>query len=245
MLKYGSRGSEAVDLKRELNRLGFGLNNAPRIGLAAMFAIKKFQNENNLIADGEVDGITVKEIRSKLYAQNKAPVIAPELDNVISFPQPAEEVEAEPFKDYPRGKHFTYWDFINPDDIYTVENGIPEEYWGNIQEVIDRLDKVQDFYPENKLIIRSGFRSEEYNKAIRGASDSQHLYGKAMDIYFVNRIINTYTLARELMRGELKGLFTGYGLGSNTNLHVDIRENKAFWWYKFKSWDQWKHYQNR
>ena len=77
-----------------------------------------------------------------------------------------------------------------------------------------------------------------------GAKNSQHLYGKAVDIYVQNREIACSDLANIIyFDEELRTLFSGYGLGSDTNVHLDIRDKKdktkpTIWWHGKKSWKE-------
>jgi uncharacterized protein YcbK (DUF882 family) len=71
-------------------------------------------------------------------------------------------------------------------------------------------------------IISSGRRCPDHNKEVGGGPQSQHLYGKAADIY-VDDPENVYS--------ELCKLFPdhfGFGLYPN-RVHVDIRIKKARW----------------
>ena len=50
------------------------------------------------------------------------------------------------------------------------------------EELVDVLQKIRDNY--NKPVnINSAYRSVEYNKEIRGSSNSQHCKGTAADIW--------------------------------------------------------------
>lgn len=52
----------------------------------------------------------------------------------------------------------------------------------NMEKLIDRvLDPIRSLYGK-PITVNSGFRSESLNKAVKGAKNSQHLFGMAADI---------------------------------------------------------------
>lgn len=73
------------------------------------------------------------------------------------------------------------------------------------------------------LIINSGYRSEAHNRAVGGATNSQHRLGKAFDI----RI--TDALSRETIHKAARA--SGFkGIGDyDTFVHIDTRETPAYW----------------
>jgi len=73
------------------------------------------------------------------------------------------------------------------------------------------------------VTITSGYRTPEYNAKVGGVSDSQHLYGKAVDIKIAG--VDPYTVA---MMGRKVG-FTGIGV-YNTFTHLDVREGAFTAW---------------
>ena len=68
------------------------------------------------------------------------------------------------------------------------------------------------------IIITSGYRCPKHNKEVGGVSNSQHLYGNAIDIK-----IKTYSPAQVAKLAEECG-FTWTKVYS-TWTHIDIREN--------------------
>lgn len=69
------------------------------------------------------------------------------------------------------------------------------------------------------IVITSGYRCRAYNEYIKGATNSQHLYGKAADISVVNM-----SSERLMKIVEELGIFTGRGLYPKQGfIHVDTR----------------------
>jgi uncharacterized protein YcbK (DUF882 family) len=73
------------------------------------------------------------------------------------------------------------------------------------------------------LIINSGYRTPEHNKAVGGAENSQHLYGTAVDV----RVPKGLTVEAFAAMAESVG-FDGIGL-YHGRIHVDVRGYKARW----------------
>jgi hypothetical protein len=154
-----------------------------------------------------------------------------------SIPEWIEAAILEALGKAPRTEHFEYIDFIDDQDDWTVKYGIPLELWDNIQEVMNRLETVRTAIGDLPIVIRSGYRSKAYNASVGGKSGSQHLYGTAADVYAQG--MNCYDVARKVYF-KYRALFNGYGLGSNVNIHFDIRKSPTHWWYKYKSWAEWE-----
>lgn len=92
--------------------------------------------------------------------------------------------------------------------------------------LVSLLQQVRDHF-DKPVIIVSGYRSQSYNTAIRGAKSSQHLYGKAADIRISG--IKPRQIA-EFVEGLSPG---GLGLyeygGTEGFVHVDTRTKRARW----------------
>ena len=90
-------------------------------------------------------------------------------------------------------------------------------------ELIDKLEKLRKRIGQ-PLIIDSGYRTPEHNKAEGGAEDSLHLYGKASDI----RKIDGLRIDEMAVLAEKAG-FDGIGKYS-WGIHVDVRGNGPARW---------------
>ena len=99
----------------------------------------------------------------------------------------------------------------------------PPEYFESIQYIALQLQKIRDMLGK-PIIITSGWRSVEHNKAIGGAKNSQHLYGKAADCHFLREGL---VLPRVADMAERVG-FRGIGI-YRTFLHLDVRDKPARW----------------
>jgi len=78
-----------------------------------------------------------------------------------------------------------------------------------------QLDKLRELVGES-LIINSSFRTELYNKALKGAKNSMHLKGRAVDL-----ACNNGTLRAKIVKNALNlGLSCGV---YDTWVHVDNR----------------------
>ena len=94
-------------------------------------------------------------------------------------------------------------------------------------ELLDKLQKLRDHFGR-PVIITSGYRTPEHNRAVGGAPDSQHLYGRAADIV-VRGVPHD-----EVYRQAIRLGFRGVGR-YNTHTHVDVRERTK----SGKAYDSW------
>lgn len=117
--------------------------------------------------------------------------------------------------------------FLN--NIQVSKNFMLKEFQckdGNYQVRLDstlllKLQKLRDALGK-PIIINSGYRTKEHNKAIGGSPNSQHLLGRAVDISIVG-----------MKPDEVAKVAEGIGFGGigiyKTFVHLDIRSNKARW----------------
>lgn len=63
-----------------------------------------------------------------------------------------------------------------------IDNTIPPIYRDNVLELAKQLQVIRDEW-QAPIIISSGYRCEKLNKAVGGASNSDHKYAAAADIH--------------------------------------------------------------
>jgi uncharacterized protein YcbK (DUF882 family) len=89
-------------------------------------------------------------------------------------------------------------------------------------ELVRRLQAMREEIGK-PVIINSGYRCPAHNKAIGGATNSQHLYGRAADIICPGLAIGQlYAVAEKYFADGGLGKYIGY-------IHVDVRGVKARW----------------
>lgn len=81
-------------------------------------------------------------------------------------------------------KYFKFSEFEKSEMAKTMklDNSIPDRYKSNIEELVDNiLDPIREFcaFP---IVVTSGYRSDDLNRAVGGKSSSAHLVGYAADI---------------------------------------------------------------
>lgn len=79
--------------------------------------------------------------------------------------------------------HFALDEFMVSD--YAIRNGIdntpPKEVIPNLERVADMLEKVRGQLGNLPITITSGYRCRRLNAAIKGADNSFHVFGLAVD----------------------------------------------------------------
>jgi uncharacterized protein YcbK (DUF882 family) len=110
-----------------------------------------------------------------------------------------------------------------------VKNSLPSRrIWKNIVPALRIVDELRASFGKPCRIL-SSYRSPDYNKAVGGASSSQHLEFTALDIAFDG--ISPQRVYDRLLEWRKAGKFTG-GLGiypSSGFVHIDTRGRNATW----------------
>lgn len=83
------------------------------------------------------------------------------------------------------GKYFTIAELVKSDtaDKKKINNKPTKEVENNLNQLITNiLDPLRESWG-NPIIVSSGYRCQELNKAVGGAKTSQHTLGQAADIH--------------------------------------------------------------
>ena len=107
-----------------------------------------------------------------------------------------------------------------------VRNNIPpKSLWENIGPTLVLADTLRNELGV-KVTLLSVYRSRAYNNAVGGASRSQHMLNKAVDLMFDCPADEAFAAAKRLRR---EGAFKG-GIGWYPSfIHVDTRGHDATW----------------
>lgn len=84
------------------------------------------------------------------------------------------------------------------------------------------LQKIRDEF-KSPVGVSSSYRSKKYNQSQNGATSSQHILGKALDIYPINRNILSFkeTIKRVVKTG-------GRGLTYASFVHIDTGRTRTW-----------------
>ncbi|GAQ18045.1 peptidase M15 [Oceanobacillus picturae] len=92
---------------------------------------------------------------------------------------------------------------------------------GMSDELLLKLETLRYQCGNKPMRINSGYRTKSHNKAVGGASNSQHMYGRAADVVVVG-------VSPSMVYKKAVKLFSNGGVGKyNTFTHVDTRGYKA------------------
>ncbi len=154
---------------------------------------------------------------------SKASVTAPNKHKFASFPQNWQEVNWNDFN-APVSQHFTVKEVTKGD-----RRRIPQsnDIKSNIFTLAQELEKVRKAWG-SPIIVTSWYRPPAINRAVRGASNSQHIYGKAVDIKPVKGDI--YKFQSWLDKVAWKDKALGYGAPRGF-VHLDLRPGNIRWNY--------------
>ena len=121
-------------------------------------------------------------------------------------------------------RHFRYKEFRNKGSLTPTVSNHVIRLERELVEGLERLRKVT-----GPIHIASGYRSPVHNRSVRGVNNSQHLYGRAVDLHR-SRMRSNVTEAQARAAG-----FSGVGIESRTNnsvIHLDVRPTPTRWYYR-------------
>ena len=104
---------------------------------------------------------------------------------------------------------------------------MPNKVMINIIELAKNLQVLRDAV-NKPITITSGYRSPEHNAKVKGAKNSQHIFGTAADIKVQGMTPKEVALVIETLIKEGKMKEGGIGV-YNSWVHYDIRGVKARW----------------
>jgi uncharacterized protein YcbK (DUF882 family) len=104
---------------------------------------------------------------------------------------------------------------------------MPNNVLKNITELAKNLQVIRDEV-NLPISITSGYRSPQHNARVKGARNSQHLLGTAVDLKVKGMSPSSVALVIEKLIQEGKIKQGGIGI-YNTWVHYDIRGTKARW----------------
>ncbi|HEU5474095.1 MAG TPA: D-Ala-D-Ala carboxypeptidase family metallohydrolase [Actinophytocola sp.] len=96
----------------------------------------------------------------------------------------------------------------------------------NALKTMWQLEALRHAFGDRPLIVNSGFRSIACNRAVGGASNSQHLYGNAADLAAGSQ--GFCRLAQQARNHGFGGIFGPGYPGHDDHVHVDIRTSNAW-----------------
>jgi hypothetical protein len=81
-------------------------------------------------------------------------------------------------------KHFTVHDALwlpQWTRLAQESDGLTLEYKANLILLFDKMEQVRTFLGDRPIVVHVAYRPKPYNKLIKGAANSAHLYGEAVD----------------------------------------------------------------
>jgi uncharacterized protein YcbK (DUF882 family) len=129
------------------------------------------------------------------------------------------EADSKVFRNY-ESKYFTQKEFACKCGKCNKADILP-----NVR-LVELLDGVREYFGK-PITINSGIRCPAHNKAVGGASKSEHMYGEAADIVVKDVPPSKVYEFIEKNYADFNG---GIGLGSYARwTHVDVRGHTSRW----------------
>lgn len=202
---------EDAKLQWYLHKWGFGALVGEidgRVGPKTKAALKQFQAAMGLVVDA-IAG-------PKTWAALNGPVIVPRI--------------AEADMTCQCGKYCDGWPNAGTPGVRLLV----ERIWRSVEKTYPgvTLYIANNAHPTPNGAVAGGQRCKQWNKDRGGATDSQHLYGMAADIYGKLAGVADATLRQKIEDVAMSlNVSGGVGYGATYIVHVDVRGKKARWKY--------------
>ncbi|MFM2162257.1 MAG: hypothetical protein RLZZ383_1769 [Pseudomonadota bacterium] len=238
-LELHMQGPEVAALQARLNELGAALTVDGLFGLGTLKAVRGFQNANGLADDGLVGARTAAALQggsARPIGSGPVPRPRPRPADLgqgtqgtggASAATPASGgAQAAPAEGLESGQlsaNFAVGEFASHDGAPT-----PQEVQANLRELAAQLEVLKAELGGAAVSIMSGYRSPAHNREVGGATNSEHMQGRAADIKvagFTPRQVAD-TIERLIREGRMKQ----GGLGRYASFtHYDTRGTAARW----------------
>lgn len=138
--------------------------------------------------------------------------------------------------------HFRAWDLAAP----PVDDRLERVRYARLDpRLVEALQRIRD-HVDAPVMVSSGYRHPALNEHLGGPEHSQHLLGRAADIWSLSSDVDALALAEAALR--VLGLDIGLALAAD-RIHVDVRGSRANWTWgraemddeEFEAWvdDRW------
>lgn len=120
-------------------------------------------------------------------------------------------------------KHFTLAEFLRSDTANRlgIENTPTAEHLKNLGVTATNLEKVRKLLGNKPIIITSGYRNPELNKAVGGVPNSDHALGFAAD-FVCPRFGSAFDIAQHLADSDLEFDQLIYEQGYSDWVHISF-----------------------
>lgn len=121
-------------------------------------------------------------------------------------------------------RNFSLYEFRQRSPLVLV----PQALVPNVQRLANQLQMLRDVV--GPIVITSSYRTEDHNRDVGGASDSQHLTAKAADFTVSGRPQSSVYCT--ILAGIASGAIEEGGLGwygEGGHIHYDVRGSAARW----------------